>query len=333
LAVLYVAEQGSTLRKESERIVVVRDGETIATIPVRVLDSIVLFGNINLTTPMLAYLLHSDVDCVFCSSDGRYRGGLVASESGFGELRRLQLKASIESERCLEMACSIVRGKLLNQRTILLRNARVHEAGDCADAAQSVASCLDQIEAASSLAELRGLEGQGAVSYFTGFRSLLQETMGFERRARRPPPDPVNSLLSFGYTLLAKDVLSVVCIVGLDPHIGFLHAARHSSPSLALDLAEEFRPVLVDSLVLQVLNSRIIVPSDFERRGEPEGVFLTREGLPKFLGQYERRLLTKVKNPQGDEEVTYRRLLELQVRALAAVLQNRVSRYRPYLVK
>ena len=117
MATLYVAEQGATLRKESERIIVVRDGETIAAIPVRGLESIVLFGNINLTTPMLSYLLNSDVDCVFCSSDGRYRGRLVASESGFGELRRLQLKASIEPARCLEIGRSVVRGKLLNQRS------------------------------------------------------------------------------------------------------------------------------------------------------------------------------------------------------------------------
>lgn len=333
MAVLYVAQQGATLRKEDERICVASDGQTIATVPVRTLERVVLLGNIHLTTPMVAFLLHSDVDCVFCSSEGRYRGRLVSTDSAFGELRRSQLVTSTDPVRTLSIARNCACAKLRNQRTLLLRNARSHCNELCVTAAEGLRALTERAESCATLNELRGYEGQGAVLYFQAFRDLLQQDLGFVRRARRPPTDPVNSLLSLGYTLLSSDMLSAISIVGLDPHIGFLHAVRYSSPSLALDLSEEFRPVLVDGLVLQTLNSHVLTEADFERRGDPEGVYLCRAALPKFIAQYEKRLLSKVTTAARGEQVTYRRCLELQARALAATVQGKSASYRAYLVK
>jgi len=329
-----VAEQGATLKKDGEIVSAVHDGQTIARIPVRALEAIVILGNVGLTTPMLSFLLRSNVDCVFCSSEGAYRGRLVSTESAFGELRRLQLQATLDVATALSVARQCVRGKVLNQRTILLRHARLHGNDVSSQSAAALEQALQRIDGAPSLALLRGIEGQAAVTFFKGFRSLLRDAMGFEKRARRPPPDPVNSLLSFGYTLLMRDALSAIRIAGLDPYIGFLHQVRYSTPSLALDLAEEFRPVLVDSLVLQVLNSRILTAADFERRGEPEGVYMSRTALSRFIEQYERRLLTKLRRAgASSEEVTYRRVIELQARLLAAVVQKKRAGYQPWLVK
>jgi len=181
------------------------------------------------------------------------------------------------------------------------------------------------------LGRLMGLEGTAAAAYFGAFPHLLHNAFGFAGRVRRPPTDPVNALLSYGYTLLMHQVRSAIHTVGLDPYVGFLHAGRYGRPSLALDLMEEFRPVLVDSVVMRAINTNVLGDQHFRR--EAEAVWLTQSGRKLFLAQWEQRLTSEIRHPIFDYTVAYRRCLELQVRLLAKALTGDIPAYPPFKVR
>lgn len=334
MPVLYITEQGATLRKEGELLVITKDGATLQEVWAIKVEQVVILGNINLTTPAIHFLLYEGIDCVFCSTHGKYYGRLVSSESGFGLLRQRQLQATADAAVRLGIAREVVRGKLLNQRTMLLRYLRERPEAVLQAAADGVQDCLDRLDRTKEVASAMGVEGRAGALYYSAFKALLKQDLGFESRVPRPPPDPVNSLLSFGYSLLTHNMQAAVHTVGLDPYLGFLHSIRYSRPSLVLDLIEEFRPVIVDSVVLRLVNTRAITGTDFEpHQGPQRGVFLTQEGIKKFIRAYEERVLTKVLHPVDGVQVTYRRCLELQARRLARTLLGQESRYQPFLVK
>lgn len=333
MAVLYLLEQGCTLRKDGETFSVTREGEVLQKVPAVKIEQVVVFGNVNLTTPVIHHLLKEGIDCVFCSSSGKFRGRLVSIPSNFGALRQYQFKASLDAPTATGIAREIVRGKLLNQRTLLMRYRRRRESERVAQVVDEVGKCIHSVESASVLETIVGYEGRGSAVYYRGLREVLKQDLPFDRRVRRPPTDPVNSLLSFGYTLLLHSMEAAVNTVGLDPFIGFLHATAYSRPSLALDLIEEFRPIIIDALVLQLLNTRTITETDFrEGEGEKAPALLSDEARKGFVRQYEERVQSKIAYPSVGE-VTYRRCFELQVRQLARVLMGREPKYRPFLAK
>jgi CRISPR-associated protein Cas1 len=189
------------------------------------------------------------------------------------------------------------------------------------------------VELAEDLDSVRGHEGEGSAAYFRAFGSLVKgDGFAFDKRVRRPPTDPVNALLSFGYTLLANDLHSAASAVGFDPYVGFLHADRYGRPSLALDLMEEFRSIIVDSVTLACLNKRILQPVDFDV-GIGNVYTLKPEARKKFLQQYEERKATEIKHPLFEYRVTYQRCFELQARLLAKYLQGEVESYEPFLIR
>jgi len=333
VAVLYLTQQGATLRKEGELLTVSKDGKPLQEIPAIKVEQVIILGNINLTTPVIHYLLKRGIDCVFCSSYGKYHGRLFSTESKFGTLRQQQLQVHHDKPQTLAIAREIVRGKLLNQRTMILRYSREHESNELRSACELIEESLKKLERANDINSLLGLEGYASSSYFASFKMVLKKDFGFSSRARRPPPDPVNSMLSFGYTLLTYDAQSAVCAVGLDPFIGFLHTTRYSSPSLALDLMEEFRPIIVDSTVLKMVNSHIVHESDFRNAERNGGVFLTQDGIKKFIHHYEERVHTRITHSIDKIQVSYRRCFELQARHLQRTILGKEPEYRPLLAK
>ena len=234
----------------------------------------------------------------------------------------------------LGIARDIVRGKLLNQRALLLRYRRRRGGPDLDSAISAIGKYLQKLDALGDVESLLGVEGYGSALYYRAFRTLLTRDTGFVARVRRPPTDPVNSLLSFGYTLLTYGMQAAVHTVGLDPFIGFLHAAKYSRPSLVLDLIEQFRGVVVDSLVLGAVNTGAITDADFEPPSAlTRGVFLTQDGMKKFIDAYEGRMHGKVLHPVDGVKVTYRRALELQARHMARVILGQEARYRSFAVR
>lgn len=335
---LYVSTQGARLAYRARRLVVEKDEQVLFTFPAAHVSQVVLLGNISLTPPALSFLLGEGIEVVFLTVDGRYKGRLVGPERGNGLLRLRQYERVCDRDWALGVARAIVTAKLHNLRTLLRRYARrtdvPEKAAALSHAADRLTDLISQVERTRTLNSLNGVEGRGSAVYFSVFRHLITVPgWRFEKRARRPPPDPVNALLSFGYTLLTHHMEWAVWMVGLDPYLGFLHQSAYNRPSLALDLIEPFRPVLVDSLVLRCLNNEILRPEDFAE--DPEGPYPVRlgdEGRSRFIREWEGRLNLELTHPQTGERMDYRRCLEVEVRRLAHAIQ-RGEPFQPFLVR
>lgn len=354
MATLYLTEPRSVVKKDGETLVVhiPADKEKgtekrSVRVPLIKIDQVVVQGDSTVTTPALLALLEQRADVCFCTYHGQFRGRLAAGMAKNSLLRLAQHRWHDDAERSLALARCFVQGKLANQRTLLLRTNRKRELVTIAKAADDIKGVLDQVpgvqrnegeiidprvpQAGTAWGSLLGLEGAAAAFYFDAFRQLLKQDLGFQGRKKRPPTDAVNALLSFGYTLLMNKVASAAQLVGLDPYIGFLHSSQYGKPALALDLMEEFRPVVVDSVVLTLVNNRILQAGDFR---EEFGVYWLKDGARKtFLTKFEERLNTEIKHPTFDYKATYRKCLELQVRLLAKTLTGEVAAYPPFLVR
>jgi CRISPR-associated protein Cas1 len=329
---VYVKEQGAVVRRDGERLRVTLQQEELTSIPLVHLDQLALMGNVQLTTPAATRLLERGVDVVFLSKYGKFRGRLVRGGSKFAQLRHRQLHMASDEHAALAIARAIVVGKVGNQRVVLQRRAeRVPEARRALDGMMQMGR---RAETAGSLDSVRGFEGKAAAFYFEAVRALLPAAWGFEKRAYHPPPDPANALLSFGYTLLLKDVTAAVQLVGLDPYLGFFHALGYDRPALALDLMEELRPVIVDSMFLDVVARKRLQPGDFQRSRNPKRpCSLGEAGVRVVIEQYEQRLQSPVVHALAHGQTTYRRAIELQARQMARVIRGEEREYCPLRIK
>jgi len=329
----YIVEQGAKLGVESRLLVVEKDGQVLQKIPLIKIEAVVIFGNVSVTTPALKRLMAEGKDIVFLTLDGQYCGRVVGPQSGFGQLRHRQYQRFDDKTFALEVARLFVRGKLLNMRTLLLRYARKEQEAAFRAVAENLGGMAKAASEAPTVQALMGLEGAGTAQYFSVFKHLFHGDWHFEKRVRRPPADPVNVLLSLGYTLLTREIEAVVNLVGMDPYLGFLHGVAYGRPSLALDLMEEFRPIVVDSVVLRACNTGQVTPAHFHKGDSAERpVVLDDEGRRAFLQAWETRLSERFRHPDSQESVTYRRVFELQARGLARHIQGEGT-YRPFLVR
>jgi len=320
---LYVTQQGAKIGIESRRLIVRKDDETLAQVPLIKIEAVYLLGMIQITTQAMRRLMGDGIDVVFLTQDGQYRGRLVGEASGFGELRRWQCRRADQADFSLRTAQAIVSGKLRNQQLLLQRVQRERPDPQVAAAAGRLGELLQRAGEVASLASLMGVEGSAAAAYFGVFARLFSQAWPFEKRVRRPPTDPINVLLSLGYTLLCRAAEHTIYSVGLDPYVGFLHAEARGRPSLALDVMEEFRPLVVDRAVLSVCNNRRVTPANFSAGNTPERpVVLDNAGRDAFFRELEARWTMQVRHPASGQETSYRRCLELQVRHLARCLQT-----------
>jgi CRISPR-associated protein Cas1 len=300
----------------------------------------VLVGNTGVTTPALHVLLEAGVGLTLVTRAGRLRGRLCPTRSGNLPLRRQQYARLTDPDFCLQVSREIVRGKLTNCRTLALRILRgLRYKGDARREnlqrpLQRLEQNLQQAFQAESLGELRGLEGSAARAYFAILRAGLRWEGGpaFERRTRRPPKDPVNALLSLGYSLLTDALFSAAEIAGLDPYAGFYHCAEYGRPALALDLVEEFRPLVVDSLVLALVNKRMLRADDFEA-GEDGGFYLAQRGLRVFFPAFVHRLNCEIIHPLAGRALSYQKIFELQARLLRKTVEGKDGRYAAFTTR
>jgi len=261
--IVYVTTQGCRVVREGRHLLVTLGDDIHHTLFIGKLEQLVLCGNISLTTPALTLLLREGIDTVFLSRDGRYRGRLATSEPKNVYLRRRQFQLTCDPDFCLATARRIVHGKLCNMIVILQRIKRTRQSNAADGAVRSVRSLLDKLAVADQLDSVRGLEGAASARYFEGLRQGLDDDFGFRKRVRRPPTDPVNSVLSLIYTFLINRVYAAVRLAGLDPYPGVLHTIDYGRHSLPLDLVEEFRAPLGDALTLALFNLRILKKDDF----------------------------------------------------------------------
>lgn len=341
-AVLYLQEQGSYVGKRSEHLTVRKDGTELLRLPLAAVRQVVVFGNVQVSTQALETLASNDIAVMYLTMYGRFVGAFVPAPTKNVSLRAEQFRRFSDPAERLKLAREVVRAKLSNQRTLLMRALRSRgdeeeNRGSDERSARDLAELLKRLDRATEVESLLGLEGQGAALYFGEFgRFLRQQPPGqgfdFTARNRRPPRDPVNALLSFAYALLAKDCFSALCTVGFDPYCGFYHGTgRHGRPSLALDLMEEFRSVVADSVVLTLINNRTLTPEDFLTwRASCQ---LTETGRKKFFTAYEQRKVTEVTHPIYGYRMTYSRMLEVQARMLAAYVRGDIPSYTGFTVR
>ncbi len=339
MAIMYVTEQGSSLTKQGNRLVVAKRSQTLHWVHAFKVNQVVLLGNVSLSPGVVAFLLQEGIDTVFLSYYGKYRGRLLSQFGRNIELRRTQFRLMEDPEFRLELARACVRGKLANCRILLRRQNQDRQHPEVTEAVHQLRRLVQKTSACDSIDSLMGVEGAGAAAYFGCFPHLLRSAdMTFAGRSRRPPRDPVNVLLSLGYTLLANVIQTQVHVAGLDPYLGCLHGVEYGRPSLVLDLMEEFRPLLVDALVFTLVNKRIIQATDFFRPDEKEPaaydfadpesaregypILLAHTGMKKFITHFEARLNQKVLYLPRGQRLRYRDICLEQVRCLVRRLEG-----------
>ncbi len=261
--VVYVRTQGARLVKEGRHILVKKGDATYHTLFTYKLSQIVLFGNIEITHRALAQLLRHDIDVVFLTQNGRYLGRLTPSESRNVFLHKRQYVLLDDPAFTLKAAKCIVGGKLANMATLLMRIKRTRDVSLAGQRAHEIQNLIGLMEGAADVDSVRGYEGRGSALYFEAFPKGFINHLGFTRRVRRPPTDPINSVLSLLYTFLMNRVYAAVRIAGLNPYPGYLHTIDYGRFSLVLDLMEEFRPLVADTLTLSLFNLKILKTSDF----------------------------------------------------------------------
>jgi len=328
MTTLYVQEQGATVRKKDQQILVIKDGQTLREIPLQTVDQIVLMGRgVQISTALLIDLVGRGVPVLVTNQRGsRVYGVWDNGPSRFAELRTQQMHTMNDPSRVPAIGRAIVTAKLANQRAMLAAT-RWNAA---ATAITQIDRHMASIATATTIDMVRGYEGAAAAAYFGAWRASLPPAWGFTVRAYHPPPDPVNAMLSFGYTLALNDLLAAVHQVGLDPYLGAFHVAEAGRPSLALDLLEEFRPLLIDRLVLGLISTSTMTRAQFERPAQrPEAVYLNQDGRALFVSRYEALLAGMVPLASG-ERTTARRVLLLQAQALARVIRGEQEAYVGY---
>ncbi len=249
--VVYVDRQGSLLRSRGDRLVVEHQDKVVFKLNLRRIRQVVCLGRVGMTTAFLHQALDRGIDVALLTEHGAPGGRLASLATSDPTARRAQYRAADDPHRALELARSFVDGKIGNMRVALLRADRREPDPVRADVAATLEVARLVLADAASMEEVMGHEGMATREYFRGWRLVLDQAWGFASRQRRPPPDPVNAMLSFGYTLLLHEAVAALELAGLDPAVGVLHQARWGRPNLALDLMEEFRPVIVDAMVLR----------------------------------------------------------------------------------
>jgi CRISPR-associated protein Cas1 len=328
--VLVVQTAGAQIGQRGDELIVSVKGEAARKIPGQQVRAIYCYGAVQITAQAAETCLELGIDVSYFSPAGRFIGLLRGLPASGVDARRGQYRLFELPGVRLQLAREVIRAKIHNQRVMLMRN------GDAPERVLSLMSGFrDATESARDLTALLGIEGSAAALYFEQFESMLKQRddwkFDWRGRNRRPPRDPVNALLSLGYSMLAKELTGVCHSVGLDPFLGFMHQPRYGRPALALDLMEEFRPLVADSVAISLINRGELGPEDFIRSAN--GTFLNDRGRRPFWEAWFRRLDAEVSHPEFSYKMAYRRMLEVQARQLWRFVRGEALTYHGFTTR
>lgn len=356
MSTLYLNEQRSRVNLDDETLVIhypenKTTGEAAKKqrVPLMKVSQVVVYGNITMTTPALTALMAQKAEVCYLTQYGKFVGRMSGDDHKHSQLRLIQRRASDDPTAALHVATACVRAKLHNQRTMLLRANRERADDEVADHAEHLRAAIDAVDALPTediyppdptrpqegtvIGILGGYEGAAGRAYFAGYSRLFKGAWAgvMKGRSKRPPSDPINAMLSFGYTLLTNQATGAAHAVGFDPYIGFMHSPVYGRPALALDVIEMFRTPIVDSLVLTLANQRMMTPDDFE---ETLGSWrMTDPARKLFLREYEKRMNEVITHPVFKTKVTYRRCIDLQFRLVSRWLLGELRRVREFYIR
>ncbi len=303
-------------------------------VPLLKVEGVVILGRATISPAAVMELLERKIPMSFMTGTGRFLGRLEPELTKNIFVRRSQWDAAGETPKAIHIVQAFVRGKLKNYRNSLMRHLRDYPDNDLHKAIADLEQAIASISLHQEIASLRGVEGHGSAVYWQAFPKLIRtDGFSFTNRNRRPPVDPVNAMLSFGYSLLRHDIQGALNIVGFDPYLGYLHTERYGRPSLALDLMEEFRPLIVDAVVLSAMNRKAISSKDFTSEPLSKAISLSNESRKVFLTLYEQKKQSKFKHPVMGRQCTYQEAFELQARLLAKYLMDEIDKYPPLVLK
>jgi CRISP-associated protein Cas1 len=328
--VLVVQTAGAQIGQRGDQLTVSVKGEDVRKIPGQQVRAIYLYGAVQMTAQATETCLELGIDVAHFSPAGRYLGSLQGLPASGVDARRGQYRLFELPGVRMQLAREVIRAKIHNQRVMLMRN------GDVPDRVlQLLAGFRDATESAREITELLGIEGTAAALYFEQFESMLKQRENWKfdwrGRNRRPPRDPLNAMLSLGYSMLVKELTGVCHAVGVDPFLGFMHQPRYGRPALALDLMEEFRPLLADSVAISLVNRGELGPEDFIRSAN--GTFMDDRGRKAFWEAWFRRLDTEVSHPEFNYKMSYRRMLEVQARQLWRFVRGEAPAYHGFTTR
>lgn len=333
LRTLYIQQQGAHVGQHGGRIVVSKGPQTLLDLPAHHIDQVFLFGRIHLSAAAMAFCLMRAIPVYLFSGRGNYYGTLRSEEGAAFHIKLAQYRLLDNPGRRLEAARSIVKGKVANAIRLLRRHLHNHPETDIAEVIRNLDDWLERA-ALDDLAMTRGYEGAAAAAYFGAYGRCMRGALQFTHRNRRPPTDPVNSLLSFGYTLLLRHLQSAIAARAMDPVVGVYHESGRGHPALASDLLEELRAPIVDSLVLTLANRRQLTPDDFYHgNGDPQPCLLKDDARAKFLDAFEAKLAENTHHPEAESPIHWRRVIELQTGRMRRFLLGETEVYQPFIAK
>lgn len=336
LNTLYVLTPDSYLFFRNETICIRIGGEEKAAVPAHTVDSIVCFGQMTVSTPLIGFCAEHDVTLTFLSPNGRFYGRVCGPVSGNVLLRRAQYRSLDDAEFTVLLVRDILYSKIRNGKTVLIRcarNAREQSAAaEISRAAEQLSELASRLSDCADIDSLRGIEGAAASLYFSQFDNILRtedSDFRFDVRSRRPPRNEVNAALSFVYTLLTKEICSAMETVGLDPAAGYLHSLRPGRPSFALDMLEELRAPLCDRFALSLFNRGQLTKKEFET--DSQAVYLNEKGRKTVIQSWQKRKYETIQHPFLNEKVEIGMVPYAQAMLFARVLRGDLDRYPPFI--
>lgn len=334
MSYLYLTEQGSKLGvKDNQFYVDLKDG-TRRLMPSELLDTIEVFGNIIISTRAIEVCLKKGINVIYYSTKGSYYGRLISTNHINVKRQRTQASIYYNSEFNLGLSKKIIKAKINNQIVVLRRYSR-RTCDDFNDGIRYMRLMQRKVENAKSIEELMGYEGNAAKVYFKNLGSLIKDDFKFTGRSKRPPKDEFNSLISLGYSILLNEIYGKIEAKGMNPYFGIMHKDREKHPTLASDLIEEWRPVIVDSLAMSMINGNELNKEHFYFSEEKDGIFINPEGFKKFIKSLDKKFNTSTNYISYiNHPVSYRRAMDLQVNQLAKAIENEdIDLYSPIEIR
>lgn len=327
MSYVYITEENARIQKKNGRFLVGRNLEILFEIPEETLEGLVLIGSVQVSSQAMISLLQLGIPVTWISGQGKFFGRLESTShvNVFKQQKQVLLQ---DTPFALELSRKVILAKVHNQLVLLQRYERRKESISLSKAIVQIKALRKHIHTVQNREELMGYEGSISRIYFSALGKIVPDEFAFTKRSKQPPLDAFNAMLSFGYTLLMYDMYTAISNQGFHPYFGFLHALKNHHPALASDLMEEWRAVLIDSMVLSLISHHEMLPEHFVPSEDGAGIFLTRDGRTIFLRAYEKKLRSL--NAYGDQQQSYRKSLETQVMTYGqALMKEDISLYKP----
>lgn len=325
MSTLYITTQGSNVQKRSGQFLICKGADILQNVPETQIRQIILVGNINLSTPVVSFCLDKDIEVVYLSQGGKFKGRLVGNGRKNAEIRVRQYDLARDETFRLRQVKAIVSGKISNQIDFAIRQNETNS-----KEMFTLKKMRQKVESAVSIESLLGIEGASAATYFSMYKRWIPLPWKFEKRTVNPPKDEVNALMSLSYTLIYNRLESLLNLAGLDAYQGFFHAPKDGHASLASDLTEEFRTIFCDALVLKLIRRKQLNLNQFEKQ---EGkIRLSKEGSKIYFGEFEAKMSSQ-RQSITSQSVSFQEIMKRQVYHLARVIKGEEKNYQPYRIK